>query len=152
MRGSSLMRFTVLVNSATKSIQRLENRKMERFGLGSTHTRCLYLLLRAGKKGLTQTELCTLENTDKAQISRVVRELTEKGYAAAVPSEEGTAKYRRRYQLTVRGREVATEINQMIDEVVQFVREPISEEETEQFIRIMRVICDRLKMAVDGES
>ena len=40
----------------------------------------------------------------------------------------------------------------MIDEVVQFVREPISEEETEQFIRIMRVICDRLKMAVDGES
>lgn len=136
--------FIGLNSSAMKSIQRLKAQKMKKYDLTSAHTNCLYRLQSAGEVGLTQMELVRQEMMDASQISRVLRELSEKGYVR-LDGEEG--KYRRHYSLTQRGREIAEEIYDIVTEIHAFVSGDIAEEELDTFYRIYEEICRALSRA-----
>lgn len=130
--------------NAMKSIQRIKAQKMKKYGLSSAHTNCIYRLESAGDKGLNQMELVRQEMMDPSQISRVLRELVEKGYVR-LDGESG--RYRRRYSLTQLGEETAKEIHEIIDEVREFVSRDIPRADIEVFYRTFKEICESLNRA-----
>ena len=58
--------FDGLIASAGKTLQRIKTNKMEKYGLGSTHTTCLCKLGKAGVDGVTQKELTEQETLRKS--------------------------------------------------------------------------------------
>ena len=101
--------FNQKIVSAQKSIQRIKGKHMEKYGLASTHTICLRLLYD-NPCGLTKKEISDNCDMDKSQISRIVSELTGKGYAIS----DNTGKtYNHRFFLTDEGRRIKTTIGDL---------------------------------------
>lgn len=141
MDGNRFEVLVVLTNNILKSIQRLKMQKMRNYGLTGAHTNCICRLEQAGEIGLTQLELVQREMMDASQISRVLRELMEKGFVK-VDGEEG--RYRRRYALTESGLVIAQDVRAMIKEVSDFVMEGISISEREEFFRTLAHLSENL--------
>lgn len=143
MKESRFELFDGLIASAGKTLQRIKTNKMEKYGLGSTHTICLCKLGKAGENGVTQKELTEQESIDRAQVSRVLRDLEQEGLVHTV----GNSAYKRKYCLTERGMKITTEINDIILEINRYVSEEISAEDIAVFYRVMQVIDGNLKKA-----
>lgn len=139
---SRFILFAGLINSVTKSVQAMKMMKMARYGLSAAHTNCLCRLAEA-PEGLTQGELADLEMMDKAQVSRVLRELEEKGYAARA----GEGAYKRRYVLTPLGIATTEEMEGILLDLNRFVSRDIPEEDLEVFYRTMRTIAENIGKA-----
>lgn len=135
--------FSTLIYNATKSLHRLKTRGMKTYGLGSTHTFCLRTLQRC-EGGMTRTQLAESCLVDKAQISRLIVELTEMGYVLEASKGAG---YRKKIVLTERGRQVAEGIDNMVHYVLGYVSGEIPEEDLECMYRTLSLICDNLKRA-----
>ena len=71
--------FDVSMSLICKSIQKIKSEIMQSYGLKSSH---VLFMVQLGEQedGLTASELSRAGHMDKAQISRVVSELTDKGY------------------------------------------------------------------------
>lgn len=143
MKESRFELFDGLIASAGKTLQRIKTNKMEKYGLGSTHTTCLCKLAKAGEAGVTQKELTEQEGIDRAQVSRVLRDLELQELVFAV----GKTVYKKRYCLTEKGRKIASEINGIILEINRFVSEEISDHDIAVFYTVMQKINENLKKA-----
>ena len=143
MKESRFELFDGLIASAGKTLQRIKTNKMEKYGLGSTHTICLCKLGKAGENGVTQKELTEQESIDRAQVSRVLRDLEQEGLVHTV----GNSAYKRKYCLTEKGVQITAEINDIILEINRYVSEEISAEDIVVFYRVMQVIDGNLKKA-----
>ena len=135
--------FSSMLSSATKSLERLKSKGMEEFGLSGTHTLCLRQLYDS-PTGLTRTELATKLSVDRAQITRVIGELLEKGF---VTEGEGGSGYRKKCALTEKGRSATAEINAIVERINHFVSGEIPPERLSDFYRTLREICENLKKA-----
>ena len=143
VKQTGFLWFSLHLNHAQKSLNKLKNKKMELYGLGSAHTICL-CLLKKEPDGITKTDMAQRCGVDKAQISRVIAELEEKNY---VSTSRNGSHYRQKYQLTEQGKAVSEEIQQTIDEINSYVSGSISEEDLETFYRTFGIICNNLKNA-----
>ena len=135
--------FVGLLGSAAKSIQRLKATQMEPFRLSAAHTDCLCSLAAAMPDGLTQAQLAQRLAMDRAQISRVLRDLRAQAYV--LPGGYG---YKIRYRLTDAGRRLADESTRVIREITSFVSGSIPREELESFYRTFTTIATNLVKAV----
>ena len=144
MEDSRFELFMGLLGSASKSIQRLKAAGMERYSLSAAHTDCLYLLAGAMPEGMTQSQLAARLSMDRAQVSRVLRDLRERAYVLA----GGAAGYKCRYRLTEAGSRIAAETERVIRGVNAFVSGSIPREEIDAFYRTFRTIAARLSEAV----
>lgn len=133
--------FVGLLNASAKSIQRMKARKMRDYGLTSAHTNCICRLEAAGEDGLNQMELVQQEMMDVSQISRVLRELTEKGF---VKIDGAAGKYRRRYSLTEQGIAAAQEIREAIYETLNAVSGEIPQAALDDFYKTFTEISESL--------
>ena len=145
MKESRFELFDGLIASAGKTLQRIKTNKMEKYGLGSTHTTCLCKLGKAGNIGMTQKELTEQEGIDRAQVSRVLRDLEQNSLVEAV----GSSAYKRRYCLTEKGKMITEEINGIILDINRYVSKDISTEDIAVFYRVMQEIDSNLKKAED---
>ena len=143
MEESRFELFDGLIASAGKTLQRIKTDKMEKYGLGSTHTTCLCKLGKAGDAGITQKELTEQEGIDRAQVSRILRDLEQEGLVYAT----GNSAYKKRYCLTEKGKTITDEINDIILEINRYVSREISAEDIAVFYRVMQVIDGNLKKA-----
>ena len=143
MQESRFELFDGLIASAGKTLQRIKTDKMEKYGLGSTHTTCLCKLGKAGEVGVTQKELTEQEGIDRAQVSRVLRDLEQAELVEAV----GSSAYKRRYCLTEKGKQITDEINGIILEINRYVSKDIPVEEIAVFYRVLQEINGNLKKA-----
>lgn len=128
-----------LVASAGKSIQRIKTAGMDAFSLSAAHTDCLSSLALA-PDGLTQAQLAGALRMDRAQVSRVLRDLRAHAYVRT----DGDPGYRRRYRLTDAGRRIAEEIARVSAQVSAYVRRGIPPEELESFYRTFSLLAKRL--------
>ncbi len=145
--------FSNLLYSATKSLHRLKTRAMDGYGLSSAHPFCLRAL-QMKPEGMTRTQLATACSVDKAQISRIVSELVERGYVSEASKGAG---YRKKIILTDRGRQIACEIDDKVNRVLTYVSGEIPPDDIEQMYCTMSRICENLKRAEempldDGEA
>lgn len=138
--------FAGLIGRASKSIQRIKSVKMKKYRLSAAHTTCLCKLAEADAQGLTQGELTALEGMDRAQISRVLGDLVQRGY---VTSKSQTGRYKRRYALTSAGQMVTGEIKEIILDVNRFVSGQIPSEDIQVFYRTLTAIAQNLERAAE---
>ena len=145
MERDRLDEFMTLVVGASRSVTRLKGKYMAAYGLGSTHTMCIRKLYMSAN-GLTRTQLSEHCELDKAQVSRIVNELTEKG---CVVESAARSSYNRRVTLTDEGRRIAEDINDIVLSINSFVSKDFSDEELAIFYKIFGAICENLKVAED---
>ena len=126
------LHFETMIGCAAKSIQRLKALRMDAFHLSAAHTSCLTALLRAMPEGLTQTGLRHSLGMDRAQVSRVLSGLCERGYVCCDGS----------------GLRVSREIDNVIREVLGYVSGSIPPEEIERFYQTFSIITGNLSRAV----
>lgn len=143
-----LDKFMTLVVGASRSVTKLKGRYMSEYGLGSTHTMCIRKLF-ASEDGLTRTQLAEYCELDKAQVSRIINELTEKG---CVTEGSGKTNYKRRVMLTDEGKRIAMDINEKVLCINKFVSETLTKEEVASFYEIFGKICDNLKIAEEASD
>lgn len=153
MEKSRFMQFSSLVGSAMKSIQAMKMEKMARYGLSAAHTNLLCRLAQSGDEGMTQGELAQAEAMDKAQVSRVLRELEGKGY---VCQGSGAGPYKRPYRMTPEGRAVTDEMEAIILALNRFVSRDIPQEDLAVFYRTLTTITENLlrleKLVAEGKE
>lgn len=133
--------FTVLINQISRSIHHLKTAEMAEFELRSSHVSCLYYLYQM--KTLTAKELCDICAEDKANISRTVRYLEERGYLRC---ESARAKrYQSPLTLTEEGREIGARIAQKINHILAHVGDGICEEDRQIMYRSLHIIYNNLQ-------
>ena len=146
--------FTVLISSISRSIRRLKTEETAEFGLKSPHVSCLYYLYKANS--MTAAELCDVCDEDKAAVSRSILHLEQNGYLvrAASPrsriSGAGSRRYRAPLALTEQGRQVAAQLAERIDRVLDEVAVGVSEEERAVLYRcLIRIDRNLEKMCAE---
>lgn len=147
MEESRLSLFSGLIGSAAKSIQRLKAAQMKQYQLSAAHTAFLCRLEEAGGEGLTQGQLIVLEGMDRAQVSRVLKDLCARQLTA--PSQPGSG-YKRRYVLTPAGVAITREIQGIILDINRFVSGHIPQADIDIFYRTLRTITQNLEQAEKG--
>ena len=141
MVGDNFERFAQMLSTASKSIFRLKSRCMSKYGLSSTHTLCLRSLYEnAG--GMTKSEISDYCDIDKAQITRIMGELVDKGYVVA---DKSMRAYNRKFLLTEEGLAITEEINGTVETVVKYVNQDIPKEDIEHFYAVFEAINEKLK-------
>lgn len=144
MEENRLLLFSGLISSAAKSIQRLKMAQMKQFQLSASHTAFLCRLEEAGRDGLTQGQLIALEGMDRAQVSRVLKDLCARRLAA--PAQPGSG-YKRRYVLTPAGADITQEIQGIILDINRFVSGRIPQSDIDVFYRTLHLIIQNLEEA-----
>lgn len=132
--------------SAAKSITKLKEKGMAPYGLSSVHTRCMRSL-SDNSSGLTRMQIAKCCGVDKAQVSRIIGELYEKGYITDNSVKSG---YKNKIELTDKGIAVAEQVNEMILNINNFVSGDIPEEKIAVFYEVFAQICDNLKNAEEN--
>ncbi len=154
MRSNRFEIFSTSVGQLVKSVTALKSRKMAKYGLKGTGALCLCQILES-ESGLTATELRRLGEIDKAQVSRCMNELSDKGLVY-LDEQEGR-KYKQKYRLTSYGDMVARDVQKTADLLQGAVQKGISQEELEAFYRTLYKLCDNFdevlaKDAAGGKS
>lgn len=133
--------FDVSMSLICKSIQKIKSEIMQSYGLKSSHV--LFMVqLGEREEGLTASELSRAGHMDKAQISRVVSELTDKGFIAKC-SDRGQ-KYKNKFTLTEAGKSIARDLNQLIAKALDYVGGSIPKADLEIFYRTLFTISDKI--------
>lgn len=142
--------FDVSVSLICKCIQKIKTEKVLPYGLKSSH---VLFLVQLGKSenGLTAAELSEVGHVDKAQISRVITELTDKGYVKRQSLYRGQ-KYKNKLTLTETGRRVTKEINDMIAGILEYVSGSIPISDLEIFYRTLFTISNNLFSLTDEQT
>jgi DNA-binding MarR family transcriptional regulator len=150
MYNDHLELFTLTLADVLKSIKKLKDQRMSAYGLRSSHVMVLYILGRT-PDGLTPAELSDASSVDKALISRIIAELTEKGFVTTAPS--GGRRYKARLLLTEEGRKVADYIADAVGDIQQKVSGDISEEDLEVFYRTLFTLQTNFRnLAEEGDN
>lgn len=143
--------FDVSVSLICKSIQKIKSEKMLSYGLKGSH---VLFMVQLGKKeeGLTPSELSEAGHMDKAQISRVVAELMQKGFITKNSTRQGQ-KYKNRLTLTETGKKVVKELNEFIAKSLNYVSGSIPKADLDIFYRTLFTISDNLfSLTADYEA
>ena len=138
--------FTVLITSIGRSIHKIKSEEMAEFDLKSSHVSCLYYLYK--ERSLIAKELCDICGEDKANISRSLKYLEERGYLVCNSRTE--KRYQSPITLTEQGKEIGARIAAKIDKVLEIASDGLSEEDREIMYRSLLLICDNLRRVCDG--
>ncbi len=135
-------RFSSLILSINKNIQKIKNYEMNSFGLKGKQVQCIYHLYN-DEDGISLTQLAILCNEDKGAISRTLKELEMGDYLFI--EEKGGQKYRNPIKLTPRGQELGKLISKRIDDIFSIGSEGIDEKEREKFYSLLDLVSDNLQ-------
>ena len=126
------------VNSAWN---KLAVQELKAFGLKGNYA--VYLVaLSKHHDGLTSANLCEICNKDKAEVSRAVSTMENKGIVIR-ESVTGNG-YRARIKLTEKGKEISVALRKRIQLAVEQGGSGLTEEQREHFYLALQVIADNL--------
>ena len=145
-------RFLIFYQSferVVKDIKKKEKSYMSEYGLRSVHMGCL-LRIHHSEKGMTITQLAKASNTDKALISRVVKELTAEGFLTTKIAGEDK-RYNKKYYLTEKSEKIAHDINEDVGEYMAKARIGIPEEDMIKFYETLGMLAQNISLIADNE-
>ena len=122
---------------------------MSEYGLRSVHMGCL-LRIKHSERGMTITELSKVSNTDKALISRVIKELTLDGFVATKTAGEDKS-YRKKYYLTEKSENIVSDIDEDIGRYMARARVGIPESDMIKFYEILSHLSNNISLIADGD-
>lgn len=141
-------KFSYLISELSKLLHKIESEELAEFGVKGPFA--IYLLtLSKFPEGISAKKISELCSRDKADVSRAVSALCEKGLAVKI-SEEGT-KYRMPIALTENGMLVAERISEKARNAVDFASVGVSDENRKIFYETLETICSNMtKMSLSG--
>ena len=122
---------------------------MSEYGLRSVHMGCL-LRIKHSERGMTITELSKVSNTDKALISRVIKELTLDGFVATKTAGEDKS-YRKKYYLTEKSENIVSDIDEDIGRYMARARVGIPESDMIKFYEVLSHLSNNISLIADGD-
>lgn len=139
---SRFEQFSVAISSIYHSLARIERVEMAKYGLKGPHAQCLLAMGRY-PEGITAARLCEVCEKDKAAISRTVAELENAGLVCG--EDSGGKRYRVKLTLTEKGREVAKNVNDLVDLAVSRASEGYDAQTRQTFVRVLNLIAGNLQ-------
>ena len=128
-----------------KDIKKKEMSYMSDYGLRAVHMGCLLRIKQSGR-GMTVTELAKESQTDKALISRVIKELTSDGFVTTNGSG-----YNKRYFLTEESEKIVSDIAGDIGEYMAQARKDIPEEDMQKFYEVLATLTHNISLIANDE-
>lgn len=134
-------RFSFSLFEMTRCWHKLAAEEMGKYDLKGPYAMYLVVLLHK-PEGLTAAQLCELCGRDKADVSRSLSTMVEKGL---VRRENGNT-YRAKVTLTPLGDQAAKEVCQRVSLAVELAGKDISDEERAVFYQALTSITENLKL------
>lgn len=142
MKVMRFVRFSLGISEITKYLYRIEAEELQRYDLKGAHS--LYIMsLYQHPEGITATELSKVCGRDKADVSRMIGSLFEKGL---IQKEGG---YHNRYggswRLTKEGMQLAHDLQNRIEYFVEEAGKGLTQDNREMFYESLEQIAKNLK-------
>lgn len=135
-------RFSYSISEMSRHWHKLASDEMARYGLKGTHS--IYLLmLHRHPDGLTAPQLCELCDRDKADVSRMMTIMEEKGLVTREYARE--SKYRGIFKLTPSGVTAAEHVRLRTSLAVEEAGKELTEEQRQNFYFAMDSILNNLR-------
>ena len=135
MDTSRFIGFSQRLDRIVKNIKRKEMSYMREYGLRSVHISCL-LCMDKHREGITVSELSRKCDTDKALISRTVKELSRDGFILP-DTDAGDKNYNKRYKLSEKSEEILCKLKSDISEYVLEANVNISVDDLNVFYHVL---------------
>ncbi len=135
-------RFSYAISEISRYWHRIANEVMRRYGLKGAYS-VYFTTMSRFPEGLTAVQLVTLCGRDKADVSRAMALLEEKGLVQRQLADRRA--YRARLILTDAGLEVAAQINERAKSAVDFVSRGLSPEKREVFYEVLALIATNMQ-------
>jgi DNA-binding MarR family transcriptional regulator len=126
--------------SKLKRVTNWTSEKRARAPLQLSSTQARLLLYAAEHHGVSQAELATATDTDKALAGRVIESLIERGWLRRDRSSEDARAYI--VSLSASGRKVATQLNHIGSDIVNKISQTLDDKDVEDFKRIANKLID----------
>lgn len=138
-------RFSYGIFEINRCWHKLAAEEMEKYGLKGPYAVYLIALARS-ETGITAAQLCELCGRDKADVSRAIRMMEEKGLVC----REGT-NYRALLKLTPEGQQAAAHVKKRASLAVEHAGKGFSQEERAIFYQVLDTITVNLQaLSRDG--
>ena len=139
-------KFSYSIAEIHRCWHKLAAEELARYALNSPHAIYLKTLFDAEPEGITAAQLGEICGKDKADVSRMVTILEEKGLVC----REG-ASYRANLRLTEAGMEAARQVQTRAAKAVELGGEGITRENRETFYAVLELIAKNLRtISEDG--
>lgn len=135
-------RFSYAISEISRHWHKLTADEMERHGLKGTHSVYLLTLLRF-PNGVTAPQLCELCGRDKADVSRMMSIMEDKGFVRK--ESNGQSLYRGNYKLTEAGTKAAEQVYQRAASAVQYAGRDLDVEKRTIFYDGLESIAANLR-------
>ena len=133
-------KFSVLVSEIHRYMLKIQADIMKRYGLSGASARLLLALFH--NKELTAAALSKELDKNRAEISRTVADLEERGLVERV---KGETNYRVLLRLTKEGEVAATTITEFTTKAVSYAGSCLSEDERELLYKALDLISENLQ-------
>ena len=142
-------KFSYSIAEIHRCWHKLAAEELARYALNSPHAIYLKTLFDSEPEGITAAQLGEICGKDKADVSRMVAILENKGLVRKVAV--GKNMYRAKLVLTETGREAAEHVRSRAAVAVELAGSGLSEDEREQFYKALTLITENLrKLSKDG--
>lgn len=140
----------VSLENINKCINKIKSMKISEFGIRSAHFNCL-MHIDLSSEGLTPTEISKDCGVDKAFVSRTTADLVKGGFIQINQKFNDGRKYRNKYILTEKGKEVIRETRALIEKYFSEISDKISEYEMKCFLRVVLAISESVNKKATEE-
>lgn len=135
-----------------KCIEKIKCCKISEFGIRPAHFNCM-MHIELSPEGLTPTELSKDCGVDKAFVSRTTSDLVKAGLIRTNEKFHDGRKYRNKYILTEKGKEVICETKKIVEHFFTQIGDKIGEYEMKCFLRVMLALNEAAaQMTVDAKA
>lgn len=135
-------RFSCAISEISRCWHRIAGEEMGKYGLKGPLSVYFTTLYRF-PQGITAAQLGELCSRDKADVSRSMAFLEEKGFVTR--QESGGKTYRALLQLTATGKTLAEQINQKAGEAVEYASRGLPTEKRAVFYEALELITNNLQ-------
>lgn len=142
-------KFSLSISEIDRCWHKLAAEEMAKYDLNSPHAVYLNTLYDANPNGITAAQLAELCGKNKADVSRMVSILEQKGLVQKVAV--GSNLYRAKLVLTAEGKSAAEHVRQRAALAVELAGSGLSSEERETFYKALELITTNLqKLSKEG--
>lgn len=140
-------KFDSTISVIERTLQKIKEKEMQQFQLKGSSVRIL-TILNDESKSYTAADLSRLSGFDKAHISRILKELSEK----ELIRYESEKKYATSITLTKQGKQVSDSVLKRIDYYVSVAGKDLNEKERIAFYNTLEKIAHNLELLYGEEN
>ncbi|MBR1390221.1 MAG: MarR family transcriptional regulator [Lachnospiraceae bacterium] len=132
--------FSLAIFNISRYWNKIAAEEMKKYGLKGAYAITLVTIYRCDGD-VTASRLCELCSKDKAEISRTIAAMEEKGFL----KREGKNFYRANLILTEAGKNAAQDISSKATLAVELTEKGVSDEKRDVFFEVLGIMSNNLK-------